>query len=645
MNVLKRISGLLLLLGGVCLAVPGQGQEKVYFTETFPNGRLGDNWNREESTTITAASGPVYMVDMGSYMAGGWIYDPTGSIILASGRAVATTPLDGQYLLVSAPFQLDTADYINMLTLDYFYTATAVVAGDVRNFGLMARDTADVVWDTVYTMFAATDSLNDGLEGSIGMTLPETYRGKVVELALYFTNETDDADNSFGMFISNLKFAAYDETTVFEMSAPESDLAYGNPFEFVVNVTNQGTVPIESMEFSYSFGEGEAKTLTVDSLSIEPLVAEPVSLPLDMEGLEAGSVAMLTLNCVGANGIELSDPESLTWRFTYVNEEGVVPFMPLIEHFTSSTCGPCGQLATILNPIYARLKEEGKVNIIKYQMNFPSPGDPYYIADNGTRASYYGVRGVPYFMYNGEVNIPSTTGVGNDVQAVVASDEGRMSGVSIECEELKVDTVNERLSTRIAVRAAYDIRTAKFFATLIEGTTTRNRRNNGETEFHYVTMSHLAGPRGEDARYTAGETVEYEYNIDLSGTHIEEMTDLELVCFVQDPDAGDVFQSAGFADVVYGEVEEEQEPDPQANEKDMLPEVRLYPNPAKDNVMLSGLDNAEIRIFDMAGRLVRQYESLSGLTELSVSDLHAGVYMLQIEQAGKTAVRRLSIAR
>ena len=41
----------------------------------------------------------------------------------------------------------------------------------------------------------------------------------------------------------------------------------------------------------------------------------------------------------------------------------------------------------------------------------------------------------------------------------------------------------------------------------------------------------------------------------MSGTHIEEMTDLELVCFVQDPDAGDVFQSAGFADVVYGEVE------------------------------------------------------------------------------------------
>ena len=623
-------------------------------------------WNEEESSYIDAARGPVYPVRVSATTAiAGWVYDPDGNVIAGqTGRVVATTMLDGQYLLVTNPFQMESG--LNMLSLDFEYLASTTVKGDVRNFGLMVRDTAVGVWDTVFTLFEADETLETSLAGTLAMTLPESYTGKAVELALYFTNEdlTEARNLYFGVFVSNLKFAAYDaDTALFSMSNVSRPYASGNPATMRIQVVNEGALAIDTMDFSYQLGEGAAKTIRVAG-DIAALSSAILDVPLDLGEVEANTDYTLSLSCTAVNGVGCPQPKSLSWNFTYLDTADAVPFVPVVEHFTASTCPPCFYAANALNPVYEKVKGEGRLNIIKYQMNFPAM-DPYYIADNGVRANYYGVNSIPTIVYCGTSAV-SYAALASNMETLLAVDYGQPTPVSIECLEFKVDTLNERMSARFEVRSAIDIRSAKFFATLIEGTTTRNRRTNGETEFHYVTMSHLAGPRGEDARYTAGETVEYEYNIDLSGTHIEEMTDLELVCeynidlsgthieemtdlelvcFVQDPDAGDVFQSAGFADVVYGEVEEEQEPDPQANEKDMLPEVRLYPNPAKDNVMLSGLDNAEIRIFDMAGRLVRQYEGLSGLTELSVSDLHAGVYMLQIEQAGKTAVRRLSIAR
>ena len=515
-------------------------------------------WNKEESSYIDAAGGPVYVVDISPTTAiAGWAYDPDGYYVVAgqTGLGLATTMLDGQYLLVTNPFQMESSRTLNMLSLDFEYMASTTVKGDVRNFGLMVRDTAVGVWDTVFTLFEADETLETSLTGTVGMTLPESYTGKVVELALYFTNEdlTEAGNLYFGFFVSNLKFAAYEAEALFSMSNLSRPYAIGNPATMRIQVVNEGALAIDSMDFSYQLGEGAAKTLHVAG-DIAALSSAILDLPLDLSEAEANADYTLTLRCTAVNGVGCPEPKSLSWNFTYLDTTDVVPFVPVVEHFTASTCSPSYVAANMLNPIYEKVKGEGRLNIIKYQMNFPGSGDPYYIADNGVRANYYGVDAIPTIVYCGtsEVNYPD---LASNMETLLAVDYGQPTPVSIECLEFKVDTLNERMSARLEVRSAIDIRSAKFFATLIEGTTTRNRGTNGETEFHYVTMSHLAGPHGEDARYMAGETVEYEYGIDLSGTHVEEMTDLELVCFVQDSDAGDVFQSAGFADVVYGEVE------------------------------------------------------------------------------------------
>jgi len=181
--MIKKLGGFMLLLGGICLAAPAMGQKKVYFEETFTNGRLGDMWNEEESSYIDAAGGPVYPVGVSeTTVIAGWVYDPDGNVISSrTGVGVATTMLDGQYLLVTNPFQMESG--LNMLSLDFEYLASTTVKGDVRNFGLMVRDTAVGVWDTVFTLFEADETLETSLAGTLAMTLPESYTGKAVELA------------------------------------------------------------------------------------------------------------------------------------------------------------------------------------------------------------------------------------------------------------------------------------------------------------------------------------------------------------------------------------------------------------------------------------------------------------------------------
>ncbi|MDR2972502.1 MAG: hypothetical protein LBU83_11340, partial [Bacteroidales bacterium] len=71
----------------------------------------------------------------------------------------------------------------------------------------------------------------------------------------------------------------------------------------------------------------------------------------------------------------------------------------LFEEFTSSTCGPCASMNSWLNPLLAANAD--KVVVVKYQMNWPGAGDPYYTPEGGTRRSYYGVNAVPDPYTNG----------------------------------------------------------------------------------------------------------------------------------------------------------------------------------------------------------------------------------------------------
>lgn len=63
-----------------------------------------------------------------------------------------------------------------------------------------------------------------------------------------------------------------------------------------------------------------------------------------------------------------------------------------------------------------------------------------------------------------------------------------------------------------------------------------------------------------------------------------------------------------------------------------LPQVRLYPNPASETLLLENLpDEADICLFDAHGRLLQSLQA-SGKAEIGVSSLPAGIYVLRVNR-------------
>ena len=73
--------------------------------------------------------------------------------------------------------------------------------------------------------------------------------------------------------------------------------------------------------------------------------------------------------------------------------------IPMIEAFSSSTCGPCNSGNVTTSNVLANFP--GQYTLLKYQMNWPGSGDPYYTSEAGSRKSYYGVNSVPRLQIDG----------------------------------------------------------------------------------------------------------------------------------------------------------------------------------------------------------------------------------------------------
>lgn len=641
MKSVKKSMALLLAMGSMAFCLPGLAQEHVYFSEDFPNGELGGNWNLEASTTIEAAGGPVYGVNMGDYIAMGWVWDLNGQMITNNNRPVATTQLNGRYLLTTVPFTMQTGDITNILSFGYEYMATAAVPASVRNFGVLVRQDGGE-WDTVYRMFGETDSLATEFSGFQTVVLPEGYKGAEIELAFCF-DAVHQGNSPYGFFISDVDFAAYAPEAVAELEVLSSGFACGTTFPLSLGVSNRGGSAIRSMDFAYSLNGGESKSVSVDSCGIEPLTSGQFALSLDLgEAVLDDSNSVMLWN-TALNGEAVTAGDTVEYRFLYVDEAYTSAYVPVLEVFTASWCGPCATMNQYLNPAVEELKEAGVLNVVKFQQS----GDRYAIPAGESRYSYYGYSmtrgGIPAPIYNGESNMlywPAGTypELMTSLQESAEADHQQMAPMRFEFSKFVADTTTGMLEIGFTVTTAMDM-TANVVTVVTEGTTTGNRGTNGEREFHWVAQAVPSAATGDATDFAKGEPVEFTYYVDLDETNTEEIADLQLVCFAQNRSSKEMYQSASFVDLTYGVVDV-------ANEaSDPMPEVRLYPNPAMETAFLSGLENAKVQVFDMTGRMVFEILDADATIELPLDGFHAGTYVVRISQNDSVATRKLSVLR
>lgn len=70
--------------------------------------------------------------------------------------------------------------------------------------------------------------------------------------------------------------------------------------------------------------------------------------------------------------------------------------------------------------------------------------------------------------------------------------------------------------------------------------------------------------------------------------------------------------------------------------------LRVYPNPAKEVLYIETTSSAEVRLMDIAGNVVAEESFVNaGQNSLSLEHLAAGVYLVRINEQGKTTTQRL----
>jgi hypothetical protein len=235
------------------------------------------------------------------------------------------------------------------------------------------------------------------------------------------------------------------------------------------------------------------------------------------------------------NGVTDDNQANDTLRKTEYKICYVVPRKPLYEEFTSSTCAPCASFNTSFVP-WCNTNEDS-ITLVKYQMSWPAPGDPYYTLEGGVRRTFYGVNAVPDLYVNGG-------NTGTNIGAVVQAFNQAKQQIGM----MKIAGTHSISGTTITLDATVlpfsDFNNVRVYIVVMEKVTHNNHMSNGETSFEHVMMKMVPDAEGTTTNLADRQPFSIHQVVDLAGTHVEEFTDLIVGIFVQAPSTKEVFQSA-----------------------------------------------------------------------------------------------------
>lgn len=546
----------------------------------------------------------------------------------------------------------------------------------------------------------------------------ETYNadGKYEVRQLVETSDIGQANVQFCIYYSgnclNIDYWYFDDIVIYNLEDTDGDLDAIEVPDLVTvgynavsfRLINKGSNVITSLEASYQFEGHEWVTETFET-NMEPLAAETFSFATPTF-LEADNY-LLTVNLLKVNGATDDDPENNDLSKTVSVNISLTERIPMIEHFSASTCGPCVNVNNLM--LQFTQNNPGKFTYTKYPENFPGNGDPYYYPEVGVRDNYYNVPWVPYVLLDG---------VPQDGALTQEAFDAELEKQALAEIRGAFDVEGNHIMVTADLMAYAKLENVVAYVTVNEKTTTGNVGTNGETSFHHILMKMLPNASGNTLTINAGEYERLEFDVDLSSTHVEEMNDLEVAVWLQQYNTKDVYNShflyeytthpypvenlllsangntvtatweapaagspTGYNVMVNGELVVENQPAltytftpiendynivevcavyegektsvkavtglliSQSVNEHFIQAVRLYPNPSDGIVFVaSDADLQAIKLYDIAGRLVRHITICGTTTELDVKDLDGGVYFLQaICSDGNTTTQKLVV--
>lgn len=474
---------------------------------------------------------------------------------------------------------------------------------DAENYSLYVTNSPTVAAAT--TAFHSQTTM-DGINTLTEITFDlSSYAGQTIYLCFRHHNVV----NEYNIIFDDIKVEKMLSNNVALQSVVvQPYIAAGNQ-TYSGTVKNIGTNNVTSYTVTWQANGGALQTYNVTGVNIAPGATHNFTHNIPLNAVSG--VYNLIFNVPLVNGG--ADPDSTNNSLSKTTQvaTGSTVFKPLIEKFTSSTCGPCASYnASTFNPYYTAQNQN--FNYIAYQMNWPGTGDIYYTAEGAVRRDYYGVNAITSLWIDG-----GEYSTGNS-QATLTT--------HVNAEATKPGyfglTANRNLSGNNAV-VNYNITpylTGSFVlhAAVIEKITTANVGSNGETSFKHVMMKMVPNASGTTINTTAGTPISGQISASLVGTNIEENSDLEVIVFIQNAATREIMQSYKATDAL-------------SLEDNALAKVKLYPNPASNNIRFTNIQEATIMITDVTGKVVLQTEGVDENSIINVSNLNSGIYFVNIK--------------
>ena len=371
---------------------------------------------------------------------------------------------------------------------------------------------------------------------------------------------------------------------------------------------NFGTATINSIDVNWQVDNGTIHTQTLSGLSVAPNGTYNFTHQ-DTWSPSAGlySVKVWVSNVNGGTDNDSSNDQIIK---NISVASGTTTRLPLYEEFSSSTCGPC---ATFNGNFYNPFHDANASNYasIAYRVNWPGTGDPYYTAEVGTRVAYYGISGAPTLLVdaNDGTNFDSAA-LSSDLTEALA----KPSYFAISATKtLTGSDINLDINTTPYLSGTY-----RLFAAVVEKHTYNNVASNGETEFRDVFMKMIPDASGTSINFTNDVPVNTQLSANLDGLFIEEMSDLEVVIFIQDYAGKTVMQSTYATESL------------STNHPSLADSVKLYPNPSNGIVRIKTDVDTDIVILDMTGKEVYKVKNAVNDQTINLTSLQKGVYVAKI---------------
>ena len=316
------------------------------------------------------------------------------------------------------------------------------------------------------------------------------------------------------------------------LSAITTSSYLAGPTEVSGIIKNFGSSVITIAEICWQVDDGEIFTSFFDGLSLnfgdtyDFICDQMVDLPIGSYTLKVWIATV--------NGVQDDNPSNDMAEKNISFVSHTVQHRPCLEEFTSSTCGPCATFNTSFIPWCNTHEDE--ITLVKYQMNWPGNGDPYYTAEGGVRRNWYGVSWVPWTNLDGTYTDNNLTTINNMFNS--SMDEPGL--VKVIGSNTLTGTV---MDINMTILAFADFSNVVIHIVVFEYLTTGNVGTNGETEFEHVMMKMVPDANGTTVSLEDRVPFSISETVDLAGTNVEEWDDLGVAVIVQDLDSKYIYQS------------------------------------------------------------------------------------------------------